>query len=243
LARRVAEICAQFRADGGGDVPCRLETRGELGWTGVHGRWKDEALDVRGAVVLGFGSVRASLPPLPRGRVLEVDVGLSSVLASVEARWQATPELRVGGFGVAVTGDDGVEARARASYTGFIGLSPRLPLTSIFYGGGLATTLQSPSVSAVAPDGSGLLSAGLDVSVTPWGPRATFAAQAAVMAATHPSPSGGLYGVEVDVRAAVSVIDELDLFASGGVFVPGSYYGPSRVGGQLIAGAALILGD
>jgi hypothetical protein len=152
--------------------------------------------------------------------------------------------LSLGGFVLVATGDDRAGSAEEArDYTSFIGLAPRLPLTSIFFGGGLATTLQSATVAAVSPDGSGLVSAGLDVAVRPWGPDALEAVlQGAVMSATRASAGGSLYGVEVGLRIEAYPWEDVQVFASGAVLVPGAYYGDVALAGQVYLGVAVTLG-
>jgi hypothetical protein len=230
-------------------LPCKLlagaaEVSGTLGWAGLHGRWRDGTLDARGMVVLGVGGIHAAW--LGRlGRAREVDFGVTSLLASLEGHVTVATPLKVGGFLLVATGDDRASSVEEArDYTSFIGLAPRLPLTSIFFGGGLATTLQSATVAAVSPDGSGIVSAGLDVAVAPWGPGTAEAVlQGAVMSATRASASGSLYGVEVGLRVEAYPSEDVQVFASGAVLVPGAYYGNAALAGQVYLGAAIALGD
>lgn len=230
-------------------LPCKLlagaaDVSGALGWAGLHGRWRDGTLDARGMVVLGVGGIHAAW--LGRlGRAREVDFGVTSLLASLEGHVTVAAPLTVGGFVLVATGDDrGTSLDEARDYTSFIGLAPRLPLTSIFFGGGLATTLQSATVAAVSPDGSGIVSAGLDVAVTPWGPDTVEAVlQGAVMSATRASAGGSLYGVEVGLRVEAYPHDGIQVFASGAVLVPGAYYGQAALAGQVYLGAAVALGD
>lgn len=226
-------------------LPCQLlagtaAVSGVLGWTGLHARWQDGALDARGLVVLGLGGVHASWVGR-LGRTREVDLSVTSLLASAEGHVTLAPELTLGGFALAATGDDrGTSAEEARAYTSFLGLAPRLPLTSIFFGGGLATTLQSATVAAVSPDGSGLVAAGLDVAVAPWGPDTLEAVvQAAVMSATRASAGGSLYGVELGLRVEAYPWDNVQLFASAAVLVPGGYYGEVALAGQVYLGAAV----
>ncbi len=246
---RLGQACDRRAADA---VPCDgsgvdVATRGLIGWTGVHGRWRSERLEVRGAAVLQWGSVDARLLFLDaqdRVRSLGADIALSGALGSLEATWRVVDALALRGFGIAATGEGGFVRRpAEQGYGGFLALTPRLPLTALFYGGGLSTTLQSLTVSAVSPNGSGLVSGGAGVEVTPWGDAVVLALSGALMAATHARPSGGFYGAEVDARVDVALSGELALFGSGALFVPGGYYGDVPLGVQVFLGGTLALGD
>lgn len=220
-----------------------IDTSGQLGWVGARGEWHhDKSASIEGLVVLGFGGVSAiaMLPNGPRSR----EVSFSGLLASLEVRIVPVDGLELGGFAIAATGEGGFETpvRVEQTYHGYVGLSPRLPLTSIFFNGGLATTLQSPTVSAVSPNGSGLLAGGLSARGDVTAGLSVLGA-AAVMGATHPSATGALYGVELDLGIDWAIGEAWALFASGAVFFPGNYYGSVPKGGQLIAGLSLALGD
>lgn len=222
-----------------------VDTNGVLGWAGARVRWRSERAELRGTVMLGLGTIDATITlPGEMARAFNGNITMTSGLGSVEGSWRPIDALTVTGFGVAATGDGGLEALAsRASYSGFLALTPRLPLTMIFFGGGLSTTLQSLTVSSVSPGGSGLLATGIGVEATPWGEGLSLGLSGAVMAATHPSTTGSLYGGEIDAEVVGRVLDELELFAQGGVFLPGGYYADRRAGVQVIMGVALALGD
>lgn len=251
-----------------GRIGFSSQTRGYLGWAGATGRVGGARWSVEGLAVFGFGKIDLGFEPdrdlsgafseglarLPRrgGELAERVEGrlsgtravtVSSWLAQLTGRWSPLERLTVDGFALILSGDDGlaVADAADTRYAGFVSLAPLLAHTSIFFNGGLATAVASPTASALAPDAAGLAAGGLGATVD-LGDRVRLRGVVAAMAALEPSPDGDRFeGVELNLLADAIVLDELRLFVDAAVFVPGPYFGDVPAGYQVIVGAQAVL--
>ncbi|MCC7382642.1 MAG: hypothetical protein IT384_12470 [Deltaproteobacteria bacterium] len=241
-----------------GAIGFDVESEGVVGWTGAtielgNGHWQ-----VNGSAILGLGEITAQIRPnegllllrtASSGPVIDAvlapadaQVALLSGLLDLSAEIELVPELRVGGFFLLVSGDDAFGRAAGAdAYHAFIALSPRLDYSSIFFNGGVSTTLASPTVSSIAPDGAGLWSVGLHLEILLDALRVRPAL--ALMSATHAPATvrSGLYGVELDLAADYGIDDHLGLMLDAGLFLPGNYYGDAPAGGQILVGITAAL--
>ncbi|MFO0724864.1 MAG: hypothetical protein U1E65_13875 [Myxococcota bacterium] len=213
-------------------------TRGALGWAGVGLRLSEERWDLSASGYLGLGSTAATFRLPGAVRAVDAEIRYLSGLGALSANLRPTEALRLGAFGLVVSGDDGFSTLATTqTHHGFVSLSPRLGYTRIFFNGGLSSSLQSITVSSVSPDGAGLVSGGLNLS---WGISEDLVVRAtgALMASLFPSPSTGthLLGGETDLSLEYFFTPELSARAEGAVFLPGSYYGEIQSGFQIVAG-------
>lgn len=122
----------------------------------------------------------------------------------------------------------------------FPSVAPLLPLTDIFFGGSTAPSQQTPSFSSLAPDGSGVLGAGL-------GPRAALgpfdlSALVAVLWSDVPPPDRDgdrFYGVEVDASVTWFFGRHFQAFVRGAYLATGDYFGDAPPAVQVFGGLGL----
>lgn len=238
-------------------------TSGWLGWGGLGFRYDDERWRFDVVAIYGFGNIDTTVVSYPEmeralrmvpliGRSLpmtaflrssEDGLSVKSGLLDLNAGFRFTRSLELGGFIVAATGDaDAGRSDRDPAYRGFVSISPRLPYTTLFFNGGLATTLASPTVASIAPDGSGLVALGLNAHLI-FGDRLEMRPILALLSAsTGRNVTGGrFYGYEADLLLDLHINRVLLFRMDGALFVPGSYYGDVPVGGQITFGAVIDL--
>lgn len=245
-----------------------VESHGTLGWLGLTTRARDEELEVSGALILGLGKIEMNSSPnqgvktaveriksmTPRvGEVVEPilavdsasEVTLLSYFADASMAYHFTPELAGDAFAVVMSGDSGLSERPADpsdKYSSFVALAPLLPFTAIFFRGGVATSLASPVVASVAPDGAGLVGGGGGVTLSPidvLNARISLAALGALVPSK--STGSGFYGIEADAEIDLQVLDFLALSTQGAIFRPGKYFGDLPVGYQVIGAVHVLL--
>jgi hypothetical protein len=256
---RAARAIREGFADGtfGFDVG----TEGFLSWSGVGLRHRGSSWRLTGTFVLCLGEIRADvrpfetlgiLPELNDKQAVETflrpskdEVSIRSGLIDLSASFRLGEAVELGGFVLGVTGDAGFgRTDGDAVYRSFVSLSPRLTYTSIFFNGGVSTTLASPTIASIAPDGAGLFAIGVNAMIRPIDRlelRPTFAAMFATRGANL--TGGKFYGYEANLLLDLAVIEHVTLHGDAALFVPGSYYGAGvPVGGQVILGLAIDFG-
>lgn len=233
-----------------------VTSSGWLGWLGTTFRARFERLRIEGVALLGIGEVTLGatpdlvlealteneLGPLA-GQVLDAqadrgEVSILSGMGQVEAHFTLSSEVELRAFGLAMTGDTGLfpDAEQGRSYGSFVGLAPLLLHTSLFFQGGVAGALASPTVASPAPDGAGLLAAGLGCDAFPVEP-VLVRASLAMMGSTVPSGATGgyAYGLEGDLAIDWLFGDGFLASLDVAAFLPMDYYGDLDVGVQAIA--------
>ncbi len=247
-ARRVTDrfmadrIDAYNAGEGGFDVT----NSGTAGWLGALAGWQVGPVVLEGRAIIGSGrmttkmranaglqaGIRDSLSVLPLGGESVIEaldregvVRLLSYFLSVEADLELTPDLAVSSFGLLISGDESLDI-GHDDYSAFVSLAPLLPYTSIFFRGGVAANLSSPSVASLAPDAAGLVGGG--VGMTAWFDPFTVRAVAAVLGAQVDSAfaAGRYYGAEANLEAYLQLAQRLQIAATTAVFLPGGYFGP-----------------
>ncbi|MEO1228531.1 MAG: hypothetical protein AAFZ18_06480 [Myxococcota bacterium] len=234
-----------------------ISSSGWLGWLGSSFEASWPAFRIEGSALLGLGEVTLDITPdLVLEAFAENELGpiVSEVLADqsqsgpvsvlsgfaqLQAHFTVSSEVQLRAFGLAMTGDTGLfpSSDGARQYGSFVGLAPFLPYTSLFFQGGVAGALASPTVASPAPDGAGLLAAGLGCDAFPIEP-VLVRASLSIMGSTVPSEATGgrVYGMEGDIAVdwliAPGILASIDLAA----FVPMDYYGDLDVGLQAIAG-------
>lgn len=199
------------------------------------------------AIRTGFARLKEALPQRAEqldARLARIEenatrrerLSLSSWLAKLEAEVDVGDAVVLDAFFVALSGDDGLSARAEASdgrYGAFVSLAPQLPYTTLFFQGPALPVRSTPVAASVAPDGAGLVAGGLGAQIF-LGARYRLRAGGAAMAALVAEDVSAFQGVEVDVRADAILTDHLLVAFDGAVFVPGPYFGDAPVGYQAL---------
>ncbi|MBI2374289.1 MAG: hypothetical protein HYV07_09835 [Deltaproteobacteria bacterium] len=237
-----------------GKIAYDVDTLGELLFVGLA---LDGAIDpvvFSGAVVAELGSF--SLRSTPNGSLVraveragrrlpaiqavratileprETEVAVRSAMAQLEIDVRASRVFSFGGFAVLATGDDATLDRTFSSY---IGLAPRLGYTSLFFSGGVSSTLVSPSVVSVAPDGAGVFAVGARAALRP--ARALKAELTlAFISSLVGSEGGQVLGEEADLDVELRLGAGFSATLSLAAFRSGPYYGDLPLGSQGILG-------
>lgn len=131
-------------------------------------------------------------------------LALLSGLARLRLRYRLNGVGEFDAFLLAQSGDGPLPAEVsdESTYGAFISLAPLFDATSIFFNGGLASTVASPTVASLAPDNAGLIAAGA-------GARALLSdccsayLRGALMSATVESNATGssFFGAEINLIA------------------------------------------
>lgn len=216
-----ASSAATFRSDGA------------LGWVGTSGR-----------LTPARGHRLAWTAALLGGRIRSVDVGLRQTLLAedvtlrghlVSLRWdvELARTLGAGASFLLLSGDElprgtpdagGGVTPARGTYRAFMGVSPYLTETAIFFGGGLSEGYADRQVRSPGVNGRGVVSPAVSLR---WDPRQEVAARAraAWLGASADGPFGGrVYGTEVDFEVTWEATRWLLLGAEADVLFPGDVF-------------------
>lgn len=214
-----------------------LESDASLGWLGTSG----SLAPLRGqrlgwTLALQGGTLhRLTSTGLGGTGVWDEDVPLRGRLAS--ARWDSDlgDKVSAGAFFLymsgglpPVRGPRGSSIPGRdTSYDAFLGISPFVTATNLFFGGGLSDTFAARQVSAPGVNGRGVVAPGVTLSVDPV-PKLSVEAKAAWLRADVTGPFGGkIYGTEADLGLTFAAVDWLLLGAELDVLWPGDFY-PAR---------------
>jgi hypothetical protein len=217
-----------------------LESDGWLGWTGTSGSLAvlGAKLDWTGA--LGFGRFTIRLPSLE----LQSPASVFGQLAHVQLRARASRELELGGFFLFLSGDLPPTEKTRLGlperHGGFLGISPFITDTNIFFNGGVAESFASRQATAPGVNGRGVIAPGLTAS---WDPlrRLAFDARAAYLVAPERGPFGGrVYGPELDLEITWSPLDWLTFAAEGDVLFPGDFFAGRAPVTKVVLGVDLV---
>lgn len=198
-----------------------------LAWAGTTGSvtpWRGQRISWTAAVMTGSIDRLRTDPtgaPLP-------DVSLSGRALSL--RWEASAgdRLTVTPWFLYLSGDRPPTEKARLGlpqgYAGFLGITPYVTATNLFFGGGLSESFAARQASAPGVNGRGVVAPGLTVEADlPGG--VTAAARGAWLLAEDRGPYGGkVYGTEVDLTAAVALRDWLTVGAEADALFPGDFF-------------------
>ncbi len=239
-----------------------VETEGVLTWSGLSGQFGDDRFFVRITFLAALGQLDVRTVPIEGatgnflGRTLpdglqssindssgtSADVKLQAFFGEVQSTLYLTDDLKVGTFALVLTGDQGIRlGESDPTLGAFIGLSPLLPRTAVFFGGTFGPDQATPTAFGLAPDGSGIIAGGAHVAVyrPTWSARIDGAAMAAMEASRF--TGGQFYGFEVDAHAEVTIFDPVAAFVDGGVLFPGDFFDDHRPALQVVAGLQLFL--
>jgi hypothetical protein len=231
------------------DAP--LRGTADLGWAGTSGSVRLGAARVEwtAAVALGTISVpRVALAQLApdafRTRTRDVTESLLGELAHARVRVPLSPQASVGGFLLFLSGDapppEDEAASAPGRYGGFLGVSPFVTETNIFFNGGVGESFAARQATAPGVNGRGVVAPGLSVG---WDPCATFGAEAraAYLTAAASGPFGGrVYGPEVDLELTWAARPWLTLVAEADALFPGDFWPGRATIARVVAGVDLV---
>lgn len=148
---------------------------------------------------------------------------------------------RVGGFFVFLSGDDPPLEKARRGDTGpfggFLGVSPFVTDTNIFFNGGVADSFAARQATAPGVNARGVVAPGVTLG---WQPARGFGvdARAAYLVAPSRGPFGGrVYGPEADLELSWSPAPWLTLLAEGDALFPGDFFAGRATVTKVVAGA------
>jgi hypothetical protein len=115
-------------------------------------------------------------------------------------------------------------APATGTYGGFLGLSPYVTATNLFFQGGLDDAYEARQATAPGIDGRGVLAPVAGIVVHPW-PALALDARAAWLRADRRGPTGGfVYGTETDLEASWSPRRWVALGAEVDALWPGDFF-------------------
>ena len=167
---------------------------------------------------------RVSNPTPPPGAtgILAEDVPLQGRLASV--RWETDLGARLSA-GASFLYLSGAKPPGRGGrYGGFLGITPFVTATNLFFGGGLSDTFAARQATAPGVNGRGVLAPGVSLSAEP-GANVSVQSRAAWLRADVAGPYGGrTYGTEADLDVTWAPRRWLLVGAELDVLWPGDFY-------------------
>lgn len=151
---------------------------------------------------------------------------------------------RLGGFFLFLSGDEPPAEKARRGespqYGGFLGVSPFVTDTNLFFDGGAAESFASRQATAPGVNARGVLAPGVTAS---WEPAPGFAvdARGAYLVAPTAGPLGGhAYGPEADLGVSWSPASWLTLLAEGDALFPGDFFAGRATVTKVILGCDVV---
>ncbi len=176
-----------------------LESDAALGWAGTSGSlapFRGQRLGWTLAVQ--GGTLRRLSTTTPAGTEIVVqDVPLRGRLLSVRSEQDVGQRLTAGAFFLYLSGSEPL-ARGR-SYDAFLGISPFVTATNLFFGGGLSDTFAARQATAPGVNGRGVVAPGVSLTFDP-GAKVSVQGRAAWLRSDVAGPYGGKrYGTEADL--------------------------------------------
>jgi hypothetical protein len=161
-----------------------------------------------------------------------VDIPLKGSAAWVRYQLSPWPWLSVTPWFLYLSGDRTPPEKARlgmpAGYDAFLGVTPYLTATNLFFRGGLSETFAARQATAPGVNGRGVISPGLNVELD-LGHDVELLARAAWLRAEDAGPWGGrTYGTEVDLSATWEPAPWITVGAELDVLLPGDFFGGNR---------------
>jgi len=210
-----------------------------LAWLGTSGSlapWRGQRFAWTGATLRGrVDRIEAAirLDPTRPPATLAQDLGLEGYLAS--ARWEVDLARRLTAgasflllSGGALPRSGGIPSPLGGTYHGFIGVSPFVTQTNLFFGGGLSDSFATRRATAPGVNGRGVIAPGLSLA---WDPRDDLAVHASGtwLRADAPGPFGGVvYGTEADLEATWQLARWLQVGAEADALFPGNFFPGNR---------------
>jgi hypothetical protein len=207
------------------DAP--LQSDATLAWVGTSGSllpWKGQRLSWTAALLGG----RIDRLGVAQGETL-VDIPLRG--AAARLRWEVglTDRLTVAVTGLYLSGDRPPTEKRRLGlppgYDGFLGVTPWITETGLFFGGGLSESFAARQASAPGVNGRGVLAPVLELSADLPG-AVDLSVRGAWLVAEDAGPFGGrVYGTEADLVARWEPAPWLALGLEADVLFPGDFFG------------------
>lgn len=155
------------------------------------------------------------------------DFDVAGSLVSLRYTLDLPRDTRAGAFFLYETGGSPPQAAAAAGrpvYRGFVGISPYVTTTNIFFNGGFAESFAARQATAPGMNARGVIAPGLTFG---WEPSLDFDvdARGAWLFADEPGPYGGVtYGPEADLNVTWSPTEHLVFGLEADVLVPGDFF-------------------
>jgi hypothetical protein len=172
------------------------------------------------------------------------DIPLSGSAAWLRYRVSTVDWLSVTPWFLYLSGDQPPTEKARlglpAGYGGFLGVTPYVTATNLFFGGGLSESFAARQATAPGVNGRGVIAPGLDAEVA-LPAEVDLAVHAAWLQAEDAGPHGGkVYGTELDLTARWAVRPWLSLGLEGDLLLPGDFFGGDRAISKVIMAVDLL---
>jgi hypothetical protein len=174
----------------------------------------------------------------------QVSARVFGQLFSARYQRELCRDVSVGGSFLFLSGDVPPAEKARLGegdrYGGFLGVSPYVTATNIFFQGGVSESFAARQATAPGVNGRGVIAPGVNVG---WDPSVHFGvdARAAWLFAPQAGPYGGQsYGPEVDLELTWSPLDWLTFAAEGDVLVPGDFFGGGSPITKVVLGVDVV---
>jgi hypothetical protein len=211
-----------------------LESDASIGWAGTSG----SLVPFRGqrlgwTLALQGGTLHRLSSTGPAGTsVLDEDVPIRGRLASLHWDTDLGSRASAGAFFLYLSGGlppvHGPAGNALpgrdSSYDAFLGISPFITATNLFFGGGLSETFAARQATAPGVNGRGVVTPGLSLTVDPV-PKVSVQGKLAWLRADVTGPYGGkVYGTEADLEVTWSARDWLLFGVEVDALWPGDFY-------------------
>jgi hypothetical protein len=165
---------------------------------------------------------------------------------ALSLRWDWSPAgwFTVSPWFLYLSGDRPPTEKARlglpAGYSGFLGVTPFVTATNLFFGGGLSESFAARQATAPGVSGRGVIAPGLTVEAD-LPAEVDLTARAAWLLAEDAGPYGGkVYGTEVDLTVRWSPLGWISLAAEADLLLPGDFFGGDRAISKVILAVDLL---
>ncbi len=211
-----------------------LESEASLAWLGTSGSlapWRGQRVSWTAALLRG--RIDRIFPAGAPDVDLARGVSLRGRLASL--RWDGSvgKRLGLGAFLLYMSGGEfpaplprsPLPVPATGEYGGFVGITPFVTATNLFFGGGLSETFAARQATAPGVNGRGVLAPGALLAFDPRDDLGIEAKGAWLFADAEGPYGGRVYGPEADLGVTWSPFGWLVIGAELDVLWPGDFYG------------------
>jgi hypothetical protein len=172
-----------------------------------------------------------------------VDIPLTGSAAWLRYQVSPAPWLSITPWFLYLSGDRTPTEKARlglpAGFGAFLGVTPYLTATNLFFRGGLSETFAARQATAPGVNGRGVIAPGLNVELD-LGSDVDLLARAAWLRAEDAGPWGGrAYGTELDLSATWEPARWITFGLEVDALVPGSFYGGGKTVYKTVLGLDL----
>jgi len=223
----------------------------DLGWAGSSGALSFAGMKFDYTAALAFGQL--TVPDVTMSEVTPLRIAtqthyrvnsLFGELAHLRLRGSLSSMLEVGGFFLFLSGDQPPMVKAAqglaARYGGFLGVSPYVTDTNIFFNGGISESFAARQATAPGVNGRGVIAPGLTLSFDPFQSFGVDARGAYLLAPSLGPFGGRVYGPEVDLELTYSPLRWLILAAEGDVLFPGDFFPAGPAVTKVVLGVDLV---